>query len=166
MKTLASGRVLTACYRLLLLVVVENFVMGCSTTDNKTEAVVLIGTIVEIHDVAAAPGIPSGGSRIPTSPTPENIAIVRQSMIKSGQKPLSDSLIEFLIEINSPRADIPAEPDHKLYIVENPQRTKLYVRSTQVFVVGACVEIRPQPALREKNSWLLGEATVMASARC
>ena len=171
MKTLFSDHLLTACRRLLQLVVVANFIMGCSTTDNETEAIVLIGEIVEIHDVAAAVGIsrhtPPRSPLLPTSPTQENIAKVRQSIIDSGRTPPSDVIIEFIIYQNSySRTDIPAEPAHKLYVVESVQRKKFYVRSTEVFVVGTCVEIRPQPVHREKNSWLLGEATTKASTRC
>lgn len=147
MFTACQRHTFTACQTLLQLIVVTNVLTGCSTTDSKTEAGVLVGIVVEVHNVAAAPGIRGGGVMAKT--------------------PTQEEFMEFLLgRLSFPREDLPAEPDHQLYIVESLQGKKLYVRSTQVFTIRTCVEIRPQPLHRDKNSWLLGEATVNSSARC
>lgn len=159
-----AGSRFVARHRRLIGILFTHLIVACSHNDKAVEAAIFIGRVVEIHDVAGAPALPAYS---PMPPTPENIARVRRGFIARGQKPPTDDEIRKAIGAVVPsHSGAPAEPDHNLFVVETAKKEKHYVRSTNFFAVGACVEVRSQLADRAKNSWLLGEATVHLSASC
>ena len=153
-----------ARHRIISLLAIANFITGCAATFSENEVAVLNGVIVESHHVTAAPAL---AAYHPMPPTPDNIARVRRSLIASGNRSYTDQEIKQLIEsLFASNTGLPAEPDHKLYVIDNMQGKKYYFRSTDEYAVGICVEVRIKPAHRAKNSWMLGETTIRTMPSC
>lgn len=114
---------------------------GCATVHNH-ESVIGFGRVLEAHEAAAMSGRSDMG------------------VYRPGMGGAVGGLVAGII------MSIGSESAHTVFVVELSNGTKRWVRSTEKFAVGACVEVRASLAKASETSFALEEASLLSSKEC
>jgi hypothetical protein len=119
---------------------------GCASEPAAPANLVARGHIAATHEAAARPRAAPAGKPLP-------------GLSGALGGALGSTIAGMLF-------DPAVEPAHTVHVISLDDGSQRWVRSTEVFAVGECVDILAPAARHAEISWNLGEASLRKSSQC